>query len=154
MMMRVNLSYGLILALMWGPVNADPLSGVPRQYAKFTLSQADVAQMETDADKECIRRATIMHVVEPSLTRCAIAQLGDLERRVQFAYTTALVRFSGSRRQTLQRDQANWTTQYDAVCREQLGLVTGQRNRFEGLRLLRCKTNEAYRRAIWLERHN
>jgi hypothetical protein len=150
--MKASLSCALILALMWSPVNADPLASAPRQYAKFSLSQADLAQMDTEEDAECVRRANIMHVIEPSLTRCAIRQVGRLERGVQFAYSSALTRFSGARRPALQREQANWAANYESFCKEQLGMATGQTGRFEAFPLLRCKAHEVYRRTIWLER--
>jgi hypothetical protein len=142
----------LLTPLLGTSALADPLAQVPAQYAKFSLSPVDLAQMDNDDDKECVRRANIMHVVEPSLTRCAITQVGHLESRVQFAYSNALVRFSGARRQALQRDQANWGRNYEPRCKEQLGLATGQTSRFEAFPLLRCKAHEVYRRALWLER--
>jgi hypothetical protein len=142
----------LMTPLLGTSALADPLAQVPAQYAKFSLSPADLAQMDNDDDKDCVRRANIMHVVEPSLTRCAITQVGHLESRVQFAYSNALVRFSGARRQALQRDQANWGRNYEPRCKEQLGLATGQTSRFEAFPLLRCKAHEVYRRALWLER--
>jgi hypothetical protein len=152
MMMMAKAFWTSFVLLLTPLLSTSALAQVPAQYTKFSLSPADLAQMDSDEDKACVQRANMMHIIEPSLTRCAIAQVGRLERRVQFAYSNALVRFSGTRRQPLQRDQANWAFSYEPLCKEQLGLATGQINRLEAFPLLRCKAHEMYRRALWLER--
>jgi uncharacterized protein YecT (DUF1311 family) len=141
-----------LLVLMSSPVSANPPVPVTPYYAKFMPSDADLAQIDDDDDKQCIRRANMMNYAGPSLGRCMEGQNRRLLTRVRVAYAGALMRLPTPRRQALQREQRNWDARHVALCKDQLGILTGEANFAQELPYLRCLRDDAYRRAIWLER--
>jgi hypothetical protein len=134
-------------------VVADPSMPVSPYYAKFSLSQADLAQMDNDEDKACVMRANMMHVREPSLTRCADDQVRRLKNRVQFSYANTIFRLPVARRAALQNNHRNWEVSYVANCKDQLNIADQIHYYRERFPMLRCEGLELYRRALWLERY-
>jgi hypothetical protein len=125
---------------------------VPEQFAKFSVSPADLAQLDDGDDRVCTAQAKMMRNAEPGLRQCAYDQIDRLQVDVRFAYAGSLARQPLARRASFQRDQNNWEARYLRQCQDDLGIEGQPRGFREPWPLIDCEIQALYRRVIWLKR--
>jgi uncharacterized protein YecT (DUF1311 family) len=144
--------FGLFIAaaLVLAPAIAMAKAPVPAGYWHFTLTKAELAQMQNADDIACLAKAD----QEPyAVIACSRPQFDRIETRLSLSYHAIMAKIPKAKKVKLRSEQSLWLITREAMCKARVGDQLNEASVSYNAAIIQCTLDDLYRRTLWVERY-